>query len=402
MALNPGRGRFTWDDTTGASDPDKPLRVYYYRPNLVTANTPVWAIAHGQNRNADDYRDYFVDAAREQGAIVIAPEFSDSDWPGSKSYNLGNIATSQELGATPKPEQDWSFSKIEPLFDYVKQLEPTLATNQYFMFGHSAGAQFIHRFLQWKPDARVKLAVSANAGWYTIPDTDGSYAFSWPYSTSNVPDYNPATRAYDPFPVSNVTNVLGDRLVVLLGDKDTETGGDLNQTVEADAQGLNRFERGQFFFDQGQAEAAALGVDFGWDKYIVPGVGHSGSKMAIPAAELFRLANLPTTTPPTPAPNGDFSIENRTILDELTGSDENNLLVGGKDSTFSSTEGDLKFITGNDTQSNDFEIISTFGTGDRDFIENNTISNPLFLFGDNSTQTIANNDNVLSSQEIFV
>jgi pimeloyl-ACP methyl ester carboxylesterase len=170
----------------------------------------------------------------------------------------------------------------------VKQLEPNLATNQYSIFGHSAGAQFIHRFLQWTPDARVKLAVSANAGWYTIPDTDGSYAFSWPYSTSNVPDYNPSTQAYDPLPVSNVTNVLGDKLVVLLGDEDTKRTDSARQTVGADAQGLNRFERGQFFFDEGQAEAAALGVDFGWDKYIVPGVGHSESEMAIAAAELFR------------------------------------------------------------------------------------------------------------------
>ena len=322
MVLNSGTGNFTWDDTTGASDPDKPLRVYYYRPNLVTANTPVWIIAHGQSRNADDYRDYFVDAARKQGAIVIAPEFSDSDWSGSEGYNLGNIATSEEPNATPIPKQDWSFSKIEPLFNYVKQLEPNLATNQYFMFGHSAGAQFIHRFLQWTPDARVKLAVSANAGWYTIPDTDGSYAFSWPYSTSNVPDYNPATQAYDPFPVSNVTNVLGDKLVVLLGDEDTERTDSVRQTVEADAQGLNRFERGQFFFDEGQAEAAALGVDFGWDKYIVPGVDHSGSEMAIPAAELFRIANLPATPPTTPAPNWYFSIQNSTTLNGITVANE--------------------------------------------------------------------------------
>ncbi|MGL5873619.1 MAG: hypothetical protein ACRC2R_14830 [Xenococcaceae cyanobacterium] len=88
--------------------------------------------------------------------------------------------------------------------------------------------------------------------------------------------------------------------------------------------------------------------------------------------------------------------------DELTGSDRNNPLVGGKDNTFSSFESDLKFITGNDTQSNDFEFINTFGTGNRDLTENNTISNPPFLFGNDLTQAIANNDSVLFSQEILV
>lgn len=73
MTLKSGKESFVWDDTTGQSDPDKPLKVYYYRPEEVNADTPVWMIMHGTGRNADDYRDYFVDAAQEQGAIIIAP-----------------------------------------------------------------------------------------------------------------------------------------------------------------------------------------------------------------------------------------------------------------------------------------------------------------------------------------
>ncbi len=167
-SLAPGAGSFFWDDNTGASDPDKPLDVYYWRPTDVTRDTPVWVIMHGSSRNADDYRDYFIDAAAAQGALILAPEFNDSDWSGSSSYNLGNLSWF-ESGFWSYPEQDWSFSKIEPLFDYlVDVLEPTIEASTYSMFGHSAGSQFVHRFLFWKPTARVDVAVAANAGWYTM------------------------------------------------------------------------------------------------------------------------------------------------------------------------------------------------------------------------------------------
>ena len=293
LALSPGAGSFHWDDDTGASDPTKPLDVYYYRPFVLEPDAPIWIIMHGQSRNADDYRDYFVSAAAAQGALVIAPEFSDDDWSGSRRYNLGNISIS-ESNLTPRPEQEWSFSKIEPLFDYVVDvLEPTLSAEEYFMFGHSAGSQFVHRFLEWKPDARVDVAVAANAGWYTMPQySDASYAHDWPYSLSNGPDLDADTPAYDPFPAQQLENFLEREMVVLLGDQDTQQTSSLRQTPEANAQGPHRFARGQFFYTEGEAEAAARDVDFGWQMQIVAGVGHSGSQMAIPAAEIFRLANL--------------------------------------------------------------------------------------------------------------
>ena len=316
MALNIGKGNFIWNDESGASDPDKPLRVYYYRPEQVTADTPVWIIAHGQGRNADDYRDYFVEAAAEQGALVIAPEFNDSDWKGSTGYNLGNISTSQS-NPNPVPEQDWSFAKIEPLFDYVvNTVEPTIEATEYNMFGHSAGAQFVHRFMAWVPDNRVNLAISANAGWYTVPQTDDvGYQYEWPYSTIGGPDSNPSTPAYDPFPVGNIDNYLASNMVVLLGEDDTKRTSSLRQTNEADAQGKNRFERGQHFFWEGQSEATARGVDFNWDLQTVPNVGHDGEKMAVAAAELFRQADANPNPNPNPGPTS-LIWENLGLTDE--------------------------------------------------------------------------------------
>ena len=66
-------------------------------------------------------------------------------------------------------ENEWSFSIIEPLFDSVKS-SLSLESEKYNLFGFSAGAQFVHRFIQFKPDARFDKVVAGAAGWYTVPD----------------------------------------------------------------------------------------------------------------------------------------------------------------------------------------------------------------------------------------
>ena len=65
-------------------------------------------------------------------------------------------------------ENEWSFSIIEPLFDSVKS-SLSLENDKYNMFGFSAGAQFVHRFIQFKPNARFDKVVAGAAGWYTVP-----------------------------------------------------------------------------------------------------------------------------------------------------------------------------------------------------------------------------------------
>ena len=313
--LSPGLGSFVWDDQSGASDPNKPLAVHYFRPAVVDENTPVWMIMHAAGRGAAGARNQFLLPAITQGAVVIAPEFRANDWPGGISYNLGNLAAS-ESDLRPNPETEWSFSKIEPLFDHVVgTVEPDLSASSYNLFGHSAGAQFVHRFLMWKPDARVDTAVVANSGWYTMPQfADPSYDYDWPYSLSNVPDTNALTPDVDTFDPAGLESLLQRNLVVLLGDQDTGRGTSLRKTAAADAQGQHRLHRGQNFFLRGQMEAEARNVPFGWQLKFVRDVGHNGARMAIPAGNIFRL--------PPPEATLDFSFDQGSLaepvaLDEL-------------------------------------------------------------------------------------
>ncbi len=262
QASNAGRFEFT-----GWEGPDLP--VYYQLPDRVAPDTPVVFVMHGVNRDADRYRDEWAALARQHGFIAVVPQFSREDFPGSRGYNTGYFS---EEDGTPRPRNLWSFAAIEPLFDDVRQRFGTRAPG-YSIYGHSAGAQFVHRFVLFMPGARIEQAISANAGWYTMPDMQTGF----PYGLADAPVEKGALAA-----------ALGKRLTVLLGTADTDRSDpDLRKTPESDAQGPHRFARGQRFFAIARQTAAALETPFGWSIRTVPGVGHSNGKMAKAAAPLL-------------------------------------------------------------------------------------------------------------------
>jgi Flp pilus assembly protein TadD len=70
-------------------------------------------------------------------------------------------------------------------------------------------------------------------------------------------------------------------LVVLLGEADIDPKSSaLRHTPEADAQGLFRFARGQYFYAQARAAAATMHAPFNWTLATAPGIAHSNKGMA--------------------------------------------------------------------------------------------------------------------------
>ena len=112
---------------------------------------------HGMNRNADDYREQWHELAMKHDFLLVVPEFASEDFPGSSGYALGNR---EDEAGRPLPPERWSYAAIEPLFDDVRR-RFSLDAKTYAIYGHSAGAQFVHRFLFYVPEARVSRAVPA-------------------------------------------------------------------------------------------------------------------------------------------------------------------------------------------------------------------------------------------------
>ena len=246
---------------------DKPVTVYYYKARSAGPDARVMMVIHGAERQGSRMRDNWLPFAEKNRLIVLAPEFDEARFP-SRLFNMGGIET--------RDRGKWSFQIVEHLFDFVRADEGLSATD-YLLFGHSAGGQFVHRFMLLAEAPRVSVAVAANAGSYTMPSYPGLMDDKFPYALDEAivsPD--------------KLKQVFARKVIVLLGEADTQTdAANLPKARQATAQGVNRFERGGNFFAHAQAQAQKLGTPLAWERITVPGVGHDSRRMSQAAARLL-------------------------------------------------------------------------------------------------------------------
>jgi poly(3-hydroxybutyrate) depolymerase len=267
FTIGPGAGSFVFVDRRG--DPSKRMTVYTYLPaGTEAAAARIVFVMHGVSRNADGYRDAWIPAAERHGFLVIAPLFDREQWgPGGYSHRS---AVSRDGQVREKAL--WSYSVIEHLFDALKEATGN-RSRRYDIYGHSEGGQFVHRLVLLLPEARYARAVAANPGWYTMP----SFGVGFPYGLKG----SPATEA-------SLKSSLGRDFVLMLGERDTDPDhAQLRRTPEAMAQGANRFERGQKYFEEARTRASEMKSDFRWKLEVVPGSAHDNSKMSRAAAAVL-------------------------------------------------------------------------------------------------------------------
>ncbi len=265
--LATGPGNFTFIDERGNAD--RPITVWYYRPQKLRKDSPILFVMHGVNRDAQRYCNNWTNYAQEHNCLLLCPEFNATNFP-TRSYQLGNM---YDESNNPIPESKWTFTTIEHLFDYVRTLTANVSTS-YYIYGHSAGAQFVHRLVLFVPRARYRRAIAANAGWYTLPSYS-DHKFPYGLRSSNLSESNLATS-------------FGRDFVLLLGEEDLNArDAELRQTKNAEEQGPTRFARGQNFFRAAKTRATELNAPFGWQLQTVPGAHHSDSQMSKAAASML-------------------------------------------------------------------------------------------------------------------
>lgn len=252
-----------------AGNPEVPVHIIV--PSDASGASRVLLVHHGASRNADDYCDRWSAWVLRADYLVVCPEFNDSEWSGSAGYNLGNVFSGSDGAGDRNPESQWAFTLAEDIYLEIKE-GFGLTAEEYDVWGHSAGAQFVHRTLIFNPDAPIRYAIAANAGWYTAPDL----AVEFPYGLSH-----PRLS----FTAAGVTALSERNLIIMRGTEDTNRSDNLRQTPEADAQGQDRYERAGYMYERG----VALGGNVRWQLIDVPGVGHSSTLMAPAAMDFLEM-----------------------------------------------------------------------------------------------------------------
>jgi poly(3-hydroxybutyrate) depolymerase len=247
----------------------RPLCVYAIVPPQLSPRTRLAVVLHGTKRNGAEYAAAWPGWAARSDHVVLVPEFDRESWAGGRSYQLGNVFSRSRARGTLLPEGRWAYTAVEELVAEVRA-RLGLMEDTYALWGHSGGAQFVHRFLLFRPRARVHVAFVTGCGWFTLPDL----AAPFPYGLRH-----PLLRFGD----EDVRRFLRRPIVIMRAQYDTVRDAHLRTTRLADAQGRNRFERAAYAFDF----AHRLDPECTWRLVTVPGVGHDALEMARATQELW-------------------------------------------------------------------------------------------------------------------
>ena len=251
----------------------KEINLYFAKPKYVNKKTRLVVVMHGRKRNAEEYRDQWSNFANELNLVVVVPEFSEAQFPMVWGYNYGGIKTkSEELSNL----NDSSFSYIEPVVNQaLKKFK--LKSDNWGLYGHGAGAHFVHRYVLYYPESSYTLAIAANPGWYlTMTDKQ------WPFGLKN----------------SDVSKEMLEKsfqnyFLLMLGMSDISTKPNTDYVAsifdKVTDQGAHRLERGRNFFNGVLSKSRELDIFLKWGMVEVPTKdGHSNTKQMVPfAAELF-------------------------------------------------------------------------------------------------------------------
>ncbi len=229
-----------------AARDDIPLLLY--RPEGLPAGAPLAVCVHGHGRQPLDMLDAFAPEAAAAGFALALPLFRER----------GPHRQYQQLWRPRKPGRA-DLALLRAL-DNAAQAH-ALQTDSFFLFGHSGGGQFAHRFALLHPQRVRALGIGA-AGWYTWPDT----AQAWPLGLG-------AAEGFEARPA--LADFLALPVRVWVGERDDGADDVLRDEPALSAlQGEGRLERARRWVAALQSSATAAGRTADIALEVLPRAGH--------------------------------------------------------------------------------------------------------------------------------
>lgn len=246
---------------------DKPdVEIFFITPEKINKDTKVIFVIHGNSRNAEDYLSAWIPHVINKNVIVAAPQFRKIDF---RYFFLLEMAESS--GDVNRNKNEYINNSISLFFNFIKS-KFSLTTETYKMFGHSAGAQFTHRYMLLSMDNRISNTVIANAGWYTFLTDD-----EFPYGINNSP-INISNKQIEWF--------MSKKANLLIGSDDIDFKS-VNSSKGANLQGLTRVDRAANYFDSLIMNAESRGYALRWNYRVLERVDHDFKKVTPYAAQIL-------------------------------------------------------------------------------------------------------------------
>ena len=259
---------FETKNTTFAVWNNSDVELFYTLPEEINNQTQVLFIIHGGVRNPEKYLDIWKEFTKHKNIILVAPEFKRADY---EDYEYLNI--SDDYGVLNKNLNEHLHNSLSIFFSFFKS-KYNLEIDTYKLYGHSGGAQFVHRLLLFSDYDNVSSAVIAGAGSYTFLNNE-----NYPYGlkeSNHISD-------------KKIKRYLSQRVTFLIGNQDIKKfeSSKKNNTQGKAIQGNNRFEVGINYFNNLITVSERQKIPLRWKFQIAKGVAHDNEKMSLLASKIL-------------------------------------------------------------------------------------------------------------------
>lgn len=227
-----------YTDKFEVKDPGDYDYLYYMPENGIPENGILLGV-HSTSYDPLGYFQYLRPMARENNILLLVPYFPDEDF----YYQV-------------------LFYKEERADLYLNSIIEEAAKKtgadktKLYMYGHSGGGQYSHRYLMAYPENIEKIVISAPGHW-TFPYKHVAYPFG-------IGGILPADISY------NLESIFAIPKLVIVGELDIEKSGE-----PAIWQGFNRVEKAGHWVNTIQHEAFKKGLNGNTRFTIIPDASHS-------------------------------------------------------------------------------------------------------------------------------
>lgn len=235
------------------------IKVHSYKPKHCSTDGRLLFVFSGFERNAVEYMRRAKIIAQKACLTVYAPDLDRERFPRWR-YQRGGLIAGKELTT-----QNCMGLFLDEFISWARKREGRPLA-PYILFGHSAGAQMLSRVSAYCPVESASRIVVANPSSHVAA------------SLSEIVPYGFRKFANSSERRARMKDYLAQPITIYLGSEDV---GDerLDNSVPARRQGANRFERGQFIFEEARMTALRHGWPFNWNLVVADHVGHSSQQM---------------------------------------------------------------------------------------------------------------------------